>query len=75
MTIFLFLTTFTLILLLQPPEPLADFFELESLTESTREQNVFRYYLLLFPLLHIFTAMVIEVSEERSVKKEDINEF
>lgn len=62
MAIFVTLMTFTLLLLLQPPEPLAEFFELQSIADSTAEENIFRYYLLLFPLVHIFAAMVIEVS-------------
>lgn len=60
--LFLSLTTFSLILLLQPPEPLAHFFELKSLWDSTTEENLFRYYLLVFPFVHILTALLVEVS-------------
>lgn len=62
MAIFLSLTTFTLILLLQPPDPLAQFFEVKSLWDQTEEESVFRYYLLLFPFVHIITAVLVEVS-------------
>lgn len=61
MAIFLSLTTFTLILLLQPPEPVAKFFELKSVWEATQTENLLRYYLLIFPMVHIITAILIEV--------------
>lgn len=62
MALFLTLTTFTLILLLQPPDSLATFFELKGLLGQTAEENTFRYYLLVFPFVHIVTALLVEVS-------------
>lgn len=66
-----------MILLLQPPDPLATFFELKGLLGQTAEENIFRYYLLVFPFVHILTALLVEVSlvECRCRRRgEDINQ-
>lgn len=63
--IFISLTTFTLILLLQPPASLAEFFELKDVFSATPEENMIRYYVLLFPLCHLMIAMIVEVSGTR----------
>lgn len=63
MAFFLSLTTFTLILLLQAPQPVAEFFEVKGFAGDTTEQREFRFWLLLFPLGHMAIALVVEVRE------------
>lgn len=57
-------SVFVIVLLLCPWEWLAEFIEIEPMKSSEPEQNIFRVYLLLIPVLHLILAIGIEVSSE-----------
>nr|CAD7403639.1 unnamed protein product [Timema cristinae] len=54
------LTVFTTFLLVNPIDPLAEFFELMPLGEH-KDMKHFRLWLLVLPLIHLISALIIEV--------------
>lgn len=57
----LVLTCFVTYLVVHPAEEVADFFEILYLIHHTKDQRVFRYKLLIFPLSHLLISIFIEV--------------
>ncbi|OWR45405.1 putative cation-transporting ATPase 13A3 [Danaus plexippus plexippus] len=53
---------FVTVLLLCPWKSLADFMEIEVMNFVQQEQNIFRVYLLLIPVLHLILAIAVEAT-------------
>ncbi|KAJ0179942.1 hypothetical protein K1T71_004533 [Dendrolimus kikuchii] len=53
---------FVIVVLLWPWQWLAEFMEVEPMNSNVHEQNVFRVYLLLIPVLHLILAIGIEAT-------------
>ncbi|KAF2886724.1 hypothetical protein ILUMI_19449, partial [Ignelater luminosus] len=65
------LTCFITWLLVFPSKKVADFFEVLYAIHHTHEQRLFRYQLLIFPVVHLILAIFVEtcVAESRWLKK------
>lgn len=56
------LTVVTLIMLIRPPQLLADIMEIEAFTNGRTDEYIFRITLLALPLIHLLLSILIEVS-------------
>lgn len=62
MTLLIIFTGFTIFLLIRPLEFVSNIFQIEPYDAADENVNKFRYSLLALPLIHLFVALVIEVS-------------
>lgn len=56
------LTITTLIMLVRPADVIANIFEIQHFSYDKTQENLFRIVILVFPLIHVVLAVMIEVS-------------
>lgn len=56
------LTVTTLMMLVRPPQWLADVMEIEAFSYDRVDENLFRITLLALPMIHLVLSVLIEVS-------------